>query len=191
MEVAEGSPCHQRASIDAHASDGLCYPGRIPGEEGIILRCAGEFDKAQLHDEVVDILLCLLLCDKASVQISLDIDVQKGGSTAKTHSGAILLLDSCQIAEVEPLDGLLCVLCRLADVKSVDVSQFFQLAQGPDLLGQLFPQADVVAGHADQGGGELLLFVLNEPVCSIQGYPAVVADDAASAVGVRKTGDDG
>ena len=61
MQVAEGHLCYQRTSVQADAADGLSYPGRIAGEQFIVLRSTGEFHQTQLHDKVVYKLLDFLL----------------------------------------------------------------------------------------------------------------------------------
>ena len=191
MEITEGVFGDHVVAVDVHTADGFGDPGGVAAEQLVVFRGPGELHQTQLHDEVVDEFLRLLFGEDAPIQIPLDIDVQEGGGAAQAHGGAVLFLDGGQVAEVQPLHRFLGVLSRLRNIKAVDLAQFFQIVEGVDLVGELFPQADVFAGHPHQGGVFLVLLVGNQPVHAVQGHPAVVADDPAPAVGVGQAGDDG
>ena len=140
---------------------------------------------------MVDQLLGLGLGQDARGQVALDVDVQESGDAAHAHGGAVLGLDGGQIAEVQPLDGLLGVAGRLGDVVAVDGGHLLHPLEGADLAGDLLPQADDVVGHgAVAAVGQVVLLGLDQVVDAVQGHPAVVAHDAAAAVGVGQAGDD-
>ena len=111
--------------VDAHAADGLGHPGGVAGEQLVVLRGAGEFHQAQLHDEVIHEFLDLLLGVAALGQVPLRIDIDKGRGPSQGHGGAVLLLDRGQVAEVGPLDRFLYVCGRLGNVKAIDLAQLF------------------------------------------------------------------
>ena len=140
---------------------------------------------------MVDQLLSLGLGQGAVVQIALDIDIQEGGDAAHAHGSAVLGLDGGKIPEIQPLAGLLGVLCRLRDIIAVGLGHLLHALQGTDLAGDLLAQADHVVGHgAVAAVGEVLLLELDQCIDAVQGHAAVVAHDAAAAVGVRQAGDD-
>ena len=99
--------------IEADTADRLGDPGRVPAEEGVVGGGAQEADDAQLHDEVVDQLLDLRLGVKPRLQVALTVDVEEGGDPAEAHRRPVLLLRGGEEGEVEPLDRLLGVSCRL------------------------------------------------------------------------------
>ena len=63
------------SSIYSDSTDRLCYPGRISGENTVVLRCTGKFYAAQFHDELVDDLLNLFLRECTLTKVALCIDV--------------------------------------------------------------------------------------------------------------------
>ena len=140
---------------------------------------------------MVDQLLRLALGQGAVVEVALDVDIQEGGHAADRHSRAVLGLDGGQIAEVEPLDSLLGVGSRLGDVEAVGGSHLLHALEGRDLHGDLLALADDLLGHgAVTAVGKVILLGLDEVVDAVQCHTAVVADNAAAAVGVGQTGDD-
>ena len=191
MQEAEIVLRHQRTAVQAGAAHGEGRPHGVAGEELLIALDAGELDHAELHDHVVDQLLGLLLGDEAALQVALDVDVQEGGDAADGHGGAILRLDGGQVAEVHPLEGFLGVGGGLGNVKAVLFRHHLHILQGIDLLGDLLALADDLVGHdAGAAVGEVLLLLGDQHVDAVQGHAAVVAHDAAAAVGVRQAGDD-
>ena len=140
---------------------------------------------------MVDQLLRLALGQGAVVEVALDINVKESGHAANGHGSAVLGLDGGQIAEVEPLDSLLGVGGRLGDVEAVGGSHLLHALEGRDLHGDLLALADDLLGHgAVTAVGKVILLGLDEVVDAVQCHTAVVADNAAAAVGVGQTGDD-
>src|SRR5699024_10124820 len=125
MKVTVGHLCNHRTSVDSHTSDRLCYPCRVSGEQCIVFRCSRKFYKTQLHNEVVDEFLNLLLCECAVCKVTLSIDIEECGSTSKGHCRTVLLLDCSKVSEIQPLNRFLYIFSRSGNVKSVDLSQFF------------------------------------------------------------------
>jgi len=179
------------AAVHADAAHFQRCPDGVAGEQLVVAGDAGELDHAELHDHVVDELLGLALGQGAVVQIALDVDVQEGGDAAHAHGGAVLGLDGGKIPEVQPLAGFLGVLCGLGDVAAVGLGHLLHALQGVDLPGDLLPQADDVIGHgAVAAVSQILLLELDQGVDAVQSHAAVVAHDAAAAVGVGQAGDD-
>ena len=79
---------------------------------------------------------------------------------------------------------------RAGRCRSRRSAQLLQLLQGLDLLAQLLALTDYVGIHDHAGGVLLALLVLDQPVHAVQGHAAVVADDAAAAIGIGQAGDD-
>ena len=182
---------HEAAAVLAEAGDLERRPDRVAREECLVRRNAGELDHAELEDEVVDELLGLGLGDLAGLEVALDVDVQEGGDAAHGHGGAVLGLDGGEVAEIEPLDGLVGVAGGLRDVVAVDLGHLLHALEGADLVGELLALADDVVGHGAVAAVELVgLLAGDEAVDAVEGHAAVIADDAAAAVGVGKAGDD-
>ena len=178
------------ATVGAHAAQAFGDPGGIAGEDVVVIGGTGELDQTQLHNEVVNELLDLLLGEDAVAQVTLGIDIEEGGGTTKAHGGAVLLLDSGEIGKVNSLDRFLNVRSGLGDIAAVNTRHGFQLFKGTDLLGKLLAVTDHICQH-NAGGGRLLeLLVLDQAVNAIQGNTAIVADDTAAAIGIGQTGDD-
>ncbi len=110
--------------------------------------------------------------------------------TSQGHGGAVLLLYSAEVSEISPLNGFLHIGSGLGDIASVGSGHLFHHLQSHDLLGDLFTQTDHVVGHNTAGGILLCLLVLDEPVDAVEGNTPVIANDAASAVCIGKSGDD-
>ena len=184
------------AAVVAEAGVGPGRPVRVAGEDGVIVLGTQEADDAQLHDDVVDELLGTGLVQRAVLQVTLDVDVEEGRVAAEGHGGAVLALDRGQVAHVGPLHGFLCGLGRAGQIQAVLVAEVDQLLQGLDLLVVLFAETDPVLDLrlgevvAVRHGVLIALLELDQGVHAVQGHAAVVADDAATAVGVRQTGED-
>ena len=191
VQEAEVVLGHEAAAVLAEASHLKRGPHGVAGEEGLVGGDTSELDHAQLEHQVVDELLGLGLGDFAGLEVALDVDVQEGGDAAHGHGGAVLGLDGGEVAEVEPLDGLGGVGGRLGDVVAVDLGHLLHALQGADLLGDLLALTDDGVGHgAVTAVGQVLLLAGDEAVDAVEGNAAVVADDAAAAVGVGQAGDD-
>ena len=145
--------------------------------------------QTQLDDELVDELLCTGLVQNACVQIALDVDVEESGRAAKRGRRAVVLLDAGQICHVQRLHCLVRVLCRLGQVDPVACRHGLDLAQCANLLGNLLAQADALLVHRTVNCLEIVLFLLDQAVDAVQRNAAIVADDAAAAIGVGQTGE--
>ena len=191
MQEAEVVLGNHRAAVLSKACNFERRPDGVAGEELVVALDAGKADHAELHDDVVNELLSLLLGEDAVLDVALDVDVQEGRDAADGHGGTVLRLDGGKIAEVEPLEGFCGVLCGLGDVKAVGSGHFLDLSESLDLLGDFLAQADHVIGHRSVTDVvEVLLLGSNQEVDSIEGNTAVVADDASAAIGIRQTGQD-
>ena len=189
VEIAEGGSGHQGAPVNRHAADGLGDPGGVPAEELVVLRRTQVADQPQLDDELVDQLLGLLLGDDPCLQVPLEVDVQEGGGAAQGGGGPVVLLDPCQIGQVDRLHRLPGSGGGAGQVHPIPCGHLFHLLQGPDLLRDLLPQADALLVHGAVQGVQVPSFFLHQPVDAVQGNPAVVPDDPPPAVGVRQAGE--
>ena len=179
------------AAVQRHAAERFGDPGGIAAEQLVVGRGAQETHDPQLHDEVVHELLNLLFGVLAAPEVGFGVDVEEGRDAADRHRRAVLLLDRREIAEIEPLDRLFGVFRRAGDVEAVFGGHRLEFLERLDLFGDLLALADVVGiHHVDD---HLLLGALlfgDQPVHAVERHPAVVADDAAAAVGVRQAGHD-
>ena len=190
VQVTVGHLGNEVTSADAHAADGLGYPLGVAGEQCVVLGSTGKLDQTQLHDEVVHQLLQILFRKGALFEVTLCVNIQEGRGTAQAHSGAVLLLNCGQVAEVQPLDRFLGVGSGLGDIVAVGRCHLLQILQRTDLLGELLAVTDHIGIHSGAGTDLLLLLVLDQTVHAVQSHTAVVTDDTAAAVGIRQTGDD-
>ena len=146
---------------------------------------------AKLHDKIVHQLLGALLGQSSVGNISFHVDVKEAADTSQGHCRAVLLLDGTQICEIGPLNSFSCVCGRLTDVKAVHCRHFLQIPKEGDLLEQLLVKTDLIGIKCPVSKLCLvLLLFLNETVYAVEGYAAVVTDDASASVGVGKTRDD-
>ena len=190
VQEAEVVLGHHVAAVLAKAGHLECCPHGVAGEQLVVAGDARELDHAELEDQVVDELLRLRLVELAGLEVALDVDVQECGDAAHGHGGAVLGLDGGQVAKVEPLHGLVRVACGLRDVVAVELGHLLHAPEGADLLGNLLAQADDVVGHgAVAAVEEVLLLLGDEEVDAVERHAAVVAHDAAAAVGVGQAGD--
>ena len=127
VQDAEAVPGDERPAVHPHAADRFGHPCGIAAEQLVIFLDAHELDDAQLHDEMVDELLRLLFGERSLVQIALDINVQEGGIPADGHRRAVLILHRRQIAEIDRLNGFLCVCRGTGNVAAVDCRHRFQV----------------------------------------------------------------
>ena len=107
VQEAVVGPGHHRSAVESCARDLQCRPDRIAGKQLVVARDARELDHAELHRQVVDQLLRLLFRQRALAQVALDIDVQEGRDAADAHRRAVLRLDCCEVAKIQPLNGFL------------------------------------------------------------------------------------
>ena len=177
------------AAVLADAADGLGDPHRVAAEQLVVLRGAQVARHAQMQHEIVHDLLRLALGHQTGLNVALEVNVEEGRGAAEAHRRAVLLLDAGKIAEVQPLNGLLRVLSRTGDVEAVGRRHRDHVLQRLDLVGKLLCTADLLLGGGYFAEGILvLLLLLDQTVYAVQRNAAVVADDAAAAVGVRQTG---
>ena len=168
-----------------------CCPHRVTGEQLLVGGNPGKFDHAALHNKVVDELLSSGLGENALFQVSLNIDIQEGGHPAHGHGRAVLGLDGGEVAEVQPLDRLMGVGGGARDIIAVAFRHLLHILQGTDLLGDLLPQADHIVGHGAVAGVLMIpLLLLDQVVHAVEGHPAIVAHNAATAIGIGQAGDD-
>ena len=77
------------------------------------------------------------------------------------------------------------------DIIAVAFRHLLHILQGTDLLGDLLPQADHIVGHGAVAGIPVVpLLFLDQVVHAVKGHPAIVAHNAATAIGIGQTGDD-
>ena len=196
VEQTEGGLGYHRTAVVAEAGVGPGRPVRVAGEDRVVVLGAQEAHDAQLHDDVVDDLLGVGLGDLAGLQVTLEVAVEERGVAAEGHGGAVLALDGGEVAHVGPLHGLLRGLRRAGQVQAVLVAEVDELLEGLDLLVMLLAEADPVLDLrlgevvAVRHGILVALLELDQRGDTVQGHAAVVADDAAAAVGVRQTGED-
>ena len=196
VEQTEGGLGDEATAVITEAGIRPSRPVRVTGEDLVVGLGAQEAHDAQLHDNLVDELLGALLVELAGLQVALDVDVEERGVAAEAHGSAILALDGGEIAHVRPLDGFLRGLRRAGQVEAVLVAEVDELLQCLDLVVMLFAEAnpvlDLRLGEivAVRHGILVALLELDQRVHTVQGHTAVVADDAAAAVGIRQTGED-
>ncbi len=191
LQEAERVLRDERAAVLAHAADGLGDPGRVAGEQGVVLGGAQEAHDPELDDEVVDDLLRLGLGEAPGGQVALDVDVEEGRRASQRHRGAVLLLHRGEVAEVQPLHGLARRRRRSGDVVPVGRGHLLELAERTDLLRVLLAlPRHGLAERLDVEAELVDLLRRDQLVDAVQGHAAVVADDAAAAVRVRQAGDD-
>ena len=136
-------------------------------------------------------LLYVGLRQHTLVQVALEVDVEEGRDTAHGHGGTVLRLHCAEVAEVEPLHGLACILCGLADVEAIELCHLLQTLQRLDLLRDLLAQADYLVDHlAVAHGSQVVLLLLDQVVDTIESHTAVVTHDTATAIGVGQTRED-
>ncbi len=90
-----------------------CCPYGVTREELVVGRNTSELHHTELHHEMVDELLGILLGEGALVEIALDIDIEECRDTAYRHGCTVLCLHGTEVTEVEPLHSLACVRSRL------------------------------------------------------------------------------
>ena len=188
MQVAERVLGHKGLAVDAHAADGLGHPGRVAAEQLVILRGAQVAHQTQLDDELIDEFLRAGLIQQPCIQVALDVNVQEGRGAAERGRRAVVLLDAGQIGHVQKLHGLVRVLCRFGQVDAIARRHGLDLAQCANLLGDFLSQADALLVHRAVNIPEIVLFLLDQAVNSIERHAAVVADDTAATVGIGQAG---
>ena len=190
VQNAERGFCDKRSAVLTHTADGFGDPHRIAGEQLVVFGRAQMACHTQLHNEIVDDLLNLLLSTHTGRTIPFKIDIKEGHRTAKAHSCAVLLLDGAEICKIQPLYRLQRILGRLGNIISVHCRHILELFEKRNLLIQLFQTADFFCVDIERAETRFVLFLFrNQAVDTVQRNAPVVTDDASAAVCVRKTGD--
>ena len=189
VEHTEGALGYQGAAVHTHTADGLGDPGGVAAEELVVLRGPQVAHQTQLDDELVDELLGALLVQDTIFQVPLEVDVQEGGDAAQGGGGTVVLLDARQVGHVEVLHRLAGVLGGAGDITAVLGGHGRHFLQGADLHLDLLPQADALVGHGAVQHVQVLFLLLNEKVGAVEGHPAVVTHDAATAIGIGQAGE--
>ena len=182
---------NHRTAVYADTANFQGSPYRVAGKQLVVRGNTGELHHTELHNQVVDQFLCLALGQSAGFQISLNVDIQESGHTTNAHRSTVLGLDGSQVAEVQPLHSLFCILCGLRNIKAILLGHDFHLAQSLDLHSQLFSLTDDVVRHRTAAAvGKVFLLLLDQEVDTVQSHTAIIADDTATAVSIRQTGND-
>ena len=182
---------HLMATVLAEASDFERSPHRVATEEFIVAGDTGELDHAKLHHEMVDDFLSFGFVDDAVLQVTGHVNIDEGRNAADAHGGTVLRLDGSEVTEVEPLHGFACVRCRLGNVVAVNLGHDLHAFESLDLFGEFFAFADHVFAHIRFIGQSLVGLLLGDEVIdTVKSNAAVVTDDTATAVSIRKTRND-
>ena len=187
MQITERVFGYQRTTVQPHPADHFRGPNGVAGEQRIKFRCTQEAHHTDLHDEVVDQFLRLLLVEHTSFEVTFNIDIEERCGTAQRHRPAILRFHRRQVSEVEPLYRFLRILRRARDVEAVFRRHFLNLQQRMTMLCQLLAQTD--------GGFQILAFFqprlkigklqfafTHQITNAIQRYAAIVTDNTSTAI---------
>mmetsp|Transcript_13517 Transcript_13517/g.23991 ORF Transcript_13517/g.23991 Transcript_13517/m.23991 type:complete len:476 (-) Transcript_13517:491-1918(-) len=166
-------------------------PGGVAGKEVVVVGGAQVLHDAQLHYEVVNHLLRLLLRDPPLRQVLLEVNVQEGVHAAHAHGRTVLLLHRSQVAEVQPLHRLLSRLGGAANVAAIGGSHLLEILQSAHLVRHLLAQLDrLLVHHRLQVHVQVVLLVGHQRVGAIERHATVVTDDTTTTVAVGQTGED-
>ena len=131
------------------------------------------------------------LVENAFLQVALDVDVEEARDAADRHRRAVGLLDRAEIGEIGPLQRFLRIRGGLRDVAAVELRHRGEVLERANLLGQFLAHADDLVGRphvVDLRALRVLGF--EQAIDAVERDAAIVADDAAAAVGIGKAGDD-
>ena len=192
VQIAEGVFGHQRTTVQPHPADHFRRPDWVAGEQRIKFRCTQEAYHTDLHDEVIDQFLCLLLIEYASFKVALNVDIEERCRAAQRHRAAILRFHCRQISEVEPLHRFLRILRRARDIKAIFRRHFLNLQQRMTMLCQLLTQTDSgfqILAFFQTGLeiGKLQFAFTHQITDAIQRHAAVVTDNAPTAITIWQT----
>ena len=193
-EVGEGMQItvrvfgNQRLTVDTDAADRLGDPGGVTAKQLVIFRSTQMTDQAQFNDKLINQFLCTFFGQSAVFQITLDVDIQEGGSPAEGSCGTVVFLDTGKVSHIQILYRLLSIFSRCRNIHAVTGSHRLHLIQCANLLADLFPQTDEFFGHRAVQLAKIFLFLLLEVIDTVQRNTAVVADDTAAAVSIRQAG---
>ena len=137
---------------------------------------------------MVDEFLCLNLSKGAFLKVAGDVDIEEGRNTTYGHCCAVLCLDGCQIAEIEPLNCLTGVLSRLTDVVAIDFSHLLHLLQSLYLHRDFLTQTDDILAHLALTTVVLIDFLLfDKEVNTVKSHTTIVAHDTTATVSIGQT----
>ena len=137
---------------------------------------------------MVNEFLRFFLRKRTFFEVALNIDVEESRNTTYRHRRAVLRFDRSQVAKVEPLHSFVRIVCRLRNVVTIDGCHLFHLFQGLDLHRNLFAQADYVFRHrAVAAIAQVLRFLVNQEINTIQRHATIVTDDTPTPIRIRKT----
>ena len=190
MQHSEAGLGYKGAPVQAHSALGSRYPNRVAGEQVVVFRGPEEADDTQLNHHLVNQFLRLLLCKNSLFQVLFDEDVEEGADASDGHCSAVLVLDCCEVGEIDELHSLACVLRRPGHVKAVGFAHLDEVLERCNLL------ADFLAltyaffrNFLNVKPVEEALLFLDEVVHAVERHSAVVSDDASASVSVRQSGD--
>ena len=83
MQEAEAALGHQRTAIDADTTDRFGHPGRVAGEQRVVVMRPQETHHAQLDDQIVDQFLRFDFGQHAFLDVALDVDVEEGADATE------------------------------------------------------------------------------------------------------------
>ena len=179
---------NHRTAILANTTHLKCSPYRVTREELVIRRNTGELHHTELHHQMVDQLLRISLSKSSLLEIALEVDVEEGRDTTYRHSSTILGLHSTEVAEIEPLHSLTCILSRLADIKTIAGSHLLQALESLDLHRNFLTKTNHLVDHLMVTHvGKIVLLLLNQEVDTIKSHTTIVTYDTATAVCIRQT----
>ncbi len=143
---------------------------------------------------MIDDFLSLSFSDQTFFDVTLEVRVQEGRSTAEGHCSTVLALNCTQVTEVSPLDRFLSSSSRARNITAVFCSHFFQLSQRTVLFRDFFTQTDgcfqiFTSFQFGLQRFELSQFVSHQEVDTVQSNTTVVTDNTTTAVCIRQTGD--
>ena len=191
MEQTVVSLCYHATAIDTHTTDACGSPDGVAREKVVILGSTQEAYDTELHNHLVDHLLCLLLGDNTVLEVALDVDIQESRDTTDRHSCTVLVLNGTEVTEVGPLDSLTSVGSGLGYVETVRSTHLLELLQCIDLVGDFLTATyDLLGELLDVDTLVETLLLLDKVCCTIESYTTIVTDDTATTISVGQTCDD-
>src|SRR5699024_6751720 len=119
------------------------------------------------------------------------INIKECGHTSHAHRGAVLCLDCGKVSEIQPLNCLFRVFCRLGTVITVGLCHFFHSLKGADLVCDLLTNTEICSLHSvSLILDKIRLFFLNQVINTIESHTAVIADNTSSSICILKTCND-
>ena len=122
----------------------------------------------ELDDELVDQLLSELFGQRAVVEVILEVDVEEARYIPERHSSTILILDSSEVSEVNPLYSFSSRVGGTTNIEAIASGHLHDLLQSTDLLSDFFAQTDRVLGHRAMDASEVFLLPSDETISPIE-----------------------